>query len=141
MDREEEIFWVPLDFCKLYADPKRITLLERTEPEYLAEIQRSVMEDGIREPATMVLDESGKMRYHDGYHRMIVLERIGRKSIPVVLKTSERIKGYGKTIDPTLFKVLFSDAPEPKEYQIAVSELFESEEEASGQASRCENRR
>ena len=134
MDREEEIFWVPVAFCKLYADPKRITLLERTEPEYLSEIQRSVMDDGIHEPATMVVDESGKMRYHDGYHRLIVSERIGRESIPVVVKTSERIKGYGKIIGPSLFKVLFSNAPQPKEYQVAVTQLCGAEEAASDEA-------
>ncbi len=134
MYRQEEIFWVPVSFCKLFADPKRITLLERTEPDYLNEIQASVMDEGMHEPATMVLDESGKMRYHDGYHRMIVSERIGRESIPVVLKIVERVNGYGRQVSSTLFKVLFSNAPQPKEYEVSVSQLCEPEQEASGES-------
>lgn len=110
--RVDEMFYVPMDFCRLFADQTRLDLLARTEAEWICEIGTSIVEDGLREPAVMAFDETGKLRYHDGYHRMLTGEL---ECIPVILQEARpNVRGYGRPIGSIMremFEALFGDVP------------------------------
>lgn len=110
--RIDEIYYVPIEFCRLFADRTRLDLLSRTEAEWICEIGTSIAEDGLREPAVMAFDENGKLRYHDGYHRMLTGEL---ESIPVLLEEARpNVRGYGRPIGSIMremFEALFGDVP------------------------------
>lgn len=94
---------VPKSLALQFADRSYMSRLWRQEPDRLAELAAQIAEDGLREPLTMYYDEAGKLRYHDGYHRLCVMENMDFiRVLPVLLKRSDRVKGYGRNVGPEI---------------------------------------
>lgn len=104
---------IPKELALLVADQDYMAKILRSDWEdaKMSSLRESILNEGLREPLTMVYDSGGKLRYHDGYHRLCILQEIGHvKSIPVFLQYSPRVKGYGRPIGvfvPEIFQ-LFS---------------------------------
>lgn len=104
--KSDPIYLVPVEFAYLFADKGKIANIERTEEPYIAELIESISTEGLREPALMKFDEFGKLRYHDGYHRLTAIRRIdGFTDIPVRIKQSPRIVGYGRSFAEEVYNV------------------------------------
>ena len=98
MAKTERVYVVPVDFVYRFADPDQIANNRKRVPEKIAELRTSIAEEGLKQPAIMTLDSYGKLRYHDGYHRLTaILEIEGFDKIPVVFRRGTgRTKAFGR---------------------------------------------
>ena len=60
-----------------------LDLIEKDEPNYLAQLTHEVEKYGITEPITIRVRGDGSKIVWDGLHRLIVAQRLGIKEIPV----------------------------------------------------------
>lgn len=98
---EGRVRLLPVEFCAKFADPNQIANNRVRVPEKIEELRRSIAKDGLRVPALMRLDQYGKLRYHDGYHRLTAIQQIPDfVNLPVVIDrvNDNRIKGYGRPL-------------------------------------------
>lgn len=107
----DRVILVPCGVLRLFADPARISLLLHQEHEKvrLDQVGASIAATGLTDPCTVFYDDYGKVRFHDGYHRLIVSDRIDWLNVlPTVLEHSDRITGYGRPIEEFLETVLWA---------------------------------
>lgn len=101
------IYLFPLDFCKIFADKRQLNNISRKEEDYICSLRESIQREGLFNPAVMKYDNNGKLRYHDGYHRLAaVLEIDGFDFMPVKIEQSPRVKGYGRVLSEELLTIL-----------------------------------
>ena len=98
MAEVEKTYLVPVEFAYRFADKDQIANNRIRVPEKIAELKASIAVEGLKLPGIMVLDENGKLRYHDGYHRLTaILELEDFDLIPVVFRRSTgKIKAFGR---------------------------------------------
>lgn len=92
------IYLLPLEFCETFADQQEVHKDRKMVPDKIAWLRESIDEIGLQRPCILVLDATGKLRYHDGYHRMTAIQQIPDFThIPCILQHSTgRIRGYGR---------------------------------------------
>lgn len=93
-----------------FADERKIRDIERTEVSKTADLRASIASEGLKVPLTMTFDSMGKVRYHDGYHRMTAMRPLDEpQMVPVLLKMAEgRVKAFG--LQPEQYmRALFSE--------------------------------
>lgn len=94
----EECLEVPREVCYYFADDRKMRDIERTEPEKTSMLRESIASEGLKVPLQMVWDDHGKIRYHDGYHRLTAMRILRYPTVlPVVFTQSTgRIKAHGR---------------------------------------------
>lgn len=118
-------FVVPVEFALIFADRHRMVSIERDEQEYIASLVDSISSNGLMEPPVMVYDHFGKLRYHDGYHRLIALSHVDSiKRIPVKLRESPRVRGYGRLVGEEIISIFEVFDGSKKEGKTWESESF-----------------
>ena len=101
------IYLFPVQFCELFAEKAKIQNIRRKEYNYIVELIESISKDGLFNPCIMKYDNNGKLRYHDGYHRLTaILDIEGFNYIPIILESSPKIKGYGRLVNEEMFSML-----------------------------------
>ena len=92
------VYLLPLEFCETFADDQQVHNNRKIVPEKIRWLRESIDELGLQRPCIMVLDATGKLRYHDGYHRLTAIQQIpGFTHVPCILQHSTgRIRGYGR---------------------------------------------
>lgn len=113
-DCPADLFLVPLTFVQVFADRKKLNEIVRTESEYITGLAEAINEQGLLVPPLMVFDSAGKVRYHDGYHRLAAIEILGYfNAIPVRLEHSPSVRGHGRPVSeemPSLFQLFAVNA-------------------------------
>ena len=95
--KAEECLLLPRSVCFYFADQQKMRNIERLEPEKVSELRESISKEGLKVPLKMTWDAHGKIRYHDGYHRMTAMRVLDEpQHVPVLLSRSDRVKGYGR---------------------------------------------
>jgi len=91
---------VPVDFCYKYADPRYLREIGNLEHEYIERLRSEIDQDGLKRPCIMRIDEQGKTRFHDGYHRLVAISGVvWMDKVPIVLEwTPKTIRGYGRPL-------------------------------------------
>ena len=101
---------LPRDVCLFFADHRKMRNIERQEPGKINELRDSISTIGLTTPIIMTWDDTGKIRYHDGYHRLTAMRVLDNPlRIPVLLRHSDRVKGVGQQPEqyvPFLFGVV-----------------------------------
>lgn len=107
-------FLIPLDLVLTFADRNRLANILRTEQEYVFGLADSIDMEGLTTPPTMVYDDAGKIRYHDGYHRLAATLALKYfDSLPVCLVKSPYVRGYGRLVSeevPMIFQLFAVNA-------------------------------
>lgn len=85
------VYFIPTKIAMKYADPVYHSKVMNEDNNAL-EVQ--IRYHGIKTPVTFVYDRAGRLRYHDGYHRLCAAQRLGVKTIPARL---EKASGLIKT--------------------------------------------
>lgn len=100
---------LPRSVCLFFADEKKIQDIERQEPEKVHDLRTSIAVEGLKVPLIMTWDDHGKIRYHDGYHRMTAMRVLDDPQVvPVWFRRSEgRVKAYGRQPEDYI-EILFS---------------------------------
>ena len=102
------VLLLPMEIVNLIADNAELYAARVKNSERIDMLRHSIRENGLEVPPLILFDESGNIRYKDGYHRLASLQDLGTFSeVPVVLKqVSGTIRGGSvKTVDhlATLF--------------------------------------
>lgn len=95
-----KIYLLPVAFCETFADLKEVDHNRKMEANKIEWLRESIDEEGLKRPCILVIDATGKLRYHDGYHRLAAVQQVKDFShIPCILQTSTgRIRGYGRPL-------------------------------------------
>lgn len=103
----EEVFLLPLAFVDSFIDHRDLNQKKRLDHDGIAQLAASIDEHGLFKPGQIIFDANGKLRYHDGYHRYAAVESLGYfDSIPVTVKESQTVRGYGRPINENTLTVL-----------------------------------
>lgn len=97
----DEIYFLPLDFVMMFTDRGRMSHIRHREAAYIAELSQSMLTEGILTPLEMNLDREGKIRLHEGHHRIIVANNLQHyfPRVPVKLKRVDGVlRQYGKQL-------------------------------------------
>jgi hypothetical protein len=103
------VYALPMEFLMPYVDTRRLSIVSKTERAHIDALKPSILSEGLREPCELLLDPTGKLRFDNGYHRLVVLSENPTlfKSIPcVVRQVNHPIKGYGRTIPSEIHALL-----------------------------------
>lgn len=90
---------VPVSVLREFADPQILNLHQTRDNDYINEIKDSIQREGLLHPMLLVMDDDGKVRLHDGYHRLAAAQRLGLDHFPTIFQRVQRIKGYGVRIN------------------------------------------
>lgn len=96
-----EIFLLPVGFIVRFADKGYLQRIQQRDQGKIGVLRDSMVVEGQIVPMGMNLDPSGKLRFHDGYHRLCVaLERPDLfPLVPVLLdRGTGAIRGYGRNL-------------------------------------------
>jgi hypothetical protein len=101
---------LPRSICYFFADEKKIRDIERGEHHKISELRDSIAEEGLKVPLKMTFDSLGKVRYHDGYHRLAAMRVLDEPAmVPVLLTLSDnRVKAYGRPPEQYM-RLLFTE--------------------------------
>lgn len=92
-------YLLPMELVLAFIDKGYHRDRERHDPQRLELLEQSIREEGLHEPILLLLDPDGKIRIHDGNHRLIVLQRLGHSKVPVNLEVKPKpVKGYGRKL-------------------------------------------
>ena len=96
--RSERTYLLPVSFVVQFADKDQIANNRVRVPDKVLELKESIDREGLKQPAIMTLDSYGKLRYHDGYHRLTaILELEDFTHIPIVFRRGTgRTKAFGR---------------------------------------------
>lgn len=88
---------VPREVCYLFADDRKMRDITRQEPDKTAMLAESIATEGLKVPLTMTWDDHGKIRYHDGYHRLTAMQHLENPTVlPIIFRRSEGvIRAFG----------------------------------------------
>lgn len=118
--RERECGALPTAVVYALADRERLCHIEGHEEFLLEILGADILANGLQDPLEVTVDADG-VRLRNGHHRVILATRYGIEWMPVVFKTSPRIKRR---------KVAHVDV-----YQMLVDALKSTSSEATAQAS------
>lgn len=95
--QQHRVYLLDKHFLLLFADASQISNNRIRVPDKIQFLKESIAQIGIKEPGIVVIDENGKFRYHDGYHRLTAILELDKVThMPVYLRrSSNRIKGFG----------------------------------------------
>jgi len=97
--KADELYLVPVSFVKIFLENAHVVQIRHQAATKVAELRDSIRLEGLQQPCTMVYDATGKLRYHDGHHRLTAILEIPEIThIPVFLKETKKVKGYGRPI-------------------------------------------
>jgi hypothetical protein len=105
----KSVYLLPLDFCMTFVDNSYLLKVERDDTLRIAELAESMLVEGIKTPIILVIDGQGKLRYHDGYHRLSVIlaNREHFPYIPCLLNHSTgTVRAYGRTVQSEIDTIL-----------------------------------
>lgn len=106
-DSPEDIYLLPVGFVETIIDRRQLERTKRLDHEQVASLAASINENGLYNVPTVMFDREGKVRYHDGYHRYAAMESLGYfTAVPVRLKESRQVKGYGRGLSQEVESVL-----------------------------------
>ena len=112
---------LPYHVVEFFAEERKLNTIARLEPDKVSSLAESIATEGLTTPVEMVWDPQGKFRYHDGYHRLTAMRTIPEKRpdyIPVVLKQSDRVHGYGKMPERWMDHLLSAYNETIREYRL-----------------------
>lgn len=94
-----EVYLVPMDLIDTFIDRRQLQETIRRDSDQIASLAAQIDTQGLFVPPLVKFDATGKIRYHDGYHRYGAIESLGYfHSIPVTLEESPAVKGYGRQL-------------------------------------------
>lgn len=76
---------------------------------HIADLARSINEDGLREPLEFRLDQTGKLRMQEGYHRTAAISKFvpDMTEVPITVKRSTgSIRSFGRRVDEVFEEIL-----------------------------------
>lgn len=85
---------LPVDLVRTVARDEDIFKIQRMEGEYIASLAAQIVNHGLREPVTIKVDSSLRCALKDGNHRLVCFMLLGYRTIPVVIKRQDAIKGF-----------------------------------------------
>jgi hypothetical protein len=102
------IYLLPIEFCEMFADDQQIHSNRKMVPEKIEWLRDSIDKEGLKRPCILVVDATGKLRYHDGYHRLTAIQQIPDFThVPCILQHSTgRIRGYGRPLHQVMEVIL-----------------------------------
>lgn len=106
-DFHEQVYLLPLELVDTFIDRRQLETVKRVDHPHVASLASQIEAEGLFVPPEVVYDATGKVRYHDGYHRYAAIESLGYfHSIPVRLRESPAVRGYGRQFTDHGFTVL-----------------------------------
>jgi hypothetical protein len=103
------VYELPFDFLLTFADRTYLNTIQKTDKVRLEELKESMLTEGLKVPVVLVVDSVGKFRYHDGYHRLAVVQHnLGDfPKVPCLLQHSSGIvKAFGRPLQSELETIL-----------------------------------
>lgn len=104
-----ECWVVPVAFVLMFAGRQELHGKVNKDAEHIANLSRSINEEGLREPLEFRLDAQGKLRLQEGYHRIAAISKFvpDMHHVPVTLKRSKgNIRSYGRRVDEVFEEIL-----------------------------------
>jgi ParB-like nuclease domain len=92
---------VPIDFVSYFVNETEINEKDRFERWKCDEVKASLTDDGFHQPMVMYWDDEGRVRFHDGHHRLVAARELGWKTVPVELRHAGEgviLRGYSREL-------------------------------------------
>jgi hypothetical protein len=99
---------VSTEVLRQLSDPARLCRILRLESAALATIEADWDAHGLRQVLDLVVDGRGRLRLHDGHHRVIVAGRLGVTRLPVTITRADAIPGWARPVAEVL-ELLLAD--------------------------------
>lgn len=99
---------VPVAFVLKFTDPVELSNKASRDAQHVADLYLDIQQNGITTPLEMWIDQRGKIRLHEGHHRMAAIVRLGDiQLVPVLIKRSSgTMRGYGRTAHDEIETIL-----------------------------------
>lgn len=93
----DDLYLLPVDLIETFIDRRQLEKVKRLDHSHIASLAAQIDAEGLFVPPLVCYDATGKIRYHDGYHRYAAMESLGYfHHVPVRLKESVAVRGYGR---------------------------------------------
>lgn len=76
-----DAIWLPIELVRSWADPKILLETLRSDRVGLEKLASRIRSEGIKVPGEVRIGKD-RVRLHDGYHRLIVLDWLGYTRYP-----------------------------------------------------------
>jgi len=105
------VFEVNVDVLEWLADPAELHKV-RSHGDRLDHLTRLIAAEGQRSPAAVWVDGVGRVAHGDGHHRVQVARRLGRPTVPTVLRVTDRIRGFSRAAHEFTIAALTGTPPQ-----------------------------
>lgn len=100
---------VPIGFVLMFAGRQELHGKINKDAAHIADLAQSINEDGLREPLEFRLDQTGKLRMQEGYHRTAAISKFvpDMTEVPITVKRSKgNIRSFGRRVDEVFEEIL-----------------------------------
>lgn len=101
-----------MELLQSLADPLEVAEA-KTHRYRVDPLVEAIAAEGQKVPAVIVLDQRGRVRYHDGYHRLVAATELGIETMGVQFTESQVIRGFSRPALQLLHWATSNDAPLP----------------------------